>query len=390
MRQRAGRRRFARFAALLAAVTLIVPPQPGSADALATIRAAGNDLRNATAALETASRGRDRVNALTAAIAAQESGLSALRSALRQAALRQGVLERGFEAREARLARLLGALATIERDRGLLLTLHPDGPLGTVRAAMLMADITPALADEAAGLRAELAELTELRRLQQTVAADLETALSVLQDSRADLARAIDAREPLPRREVEDPETLAALATGAGTIEALADGLVPLPDAEIENESFAAARGDLPLPVAGRLLRAMGEADAAGILRPGILLATVPGALVRAPVAATVRFAGPLGRYGNVMVLEPARDYVLVLAGLGAVYAVAGDVVTAGAALATMPETGSDARDEARAAQMVSAAQAGIAAGTEAILYVELRERGVPLDPARWFAGTGR
>lgn len=365
---------------------LAVFPVPARGDALSGMRAAAEALRSATAALEAASRGRDRIAGLTAAIAAQERGMAALRGALRQAALRQGVLERGFAAREARLARLLGALAAIERDRGLMLTLHPDGPLGTARAGMLMAEITPALAAEAARLRAELEELAELRALQQSVADDLEAALAALQDSRAELSRAIDARGPLPRREVEDPATLAALASGADAIGALAGGLVALPDAEAETAAFAARRGSLPLPASARLLRAMGEADAAGIVRPGLVLATAPGALLRAPFAATVRFVGTAGRYGNVMVLEPAADYLLVLSGFGPVYVSSGEVVTDGAPLALMP--GWTAPETA--GQIVAAARAGTSDAGEATLYLELRERGVPLDPAQWFTGAER
>jgi murein hydrolase activator len=251
---------------------------------------------------------------------------------------------------------------------------------------VVVAEITPALAAEAAALRAELTELVELRAMQQAVATDLQAALAALQDSRAELSRAIDARGPLPRREVEDPEVLAALATGADAIGSLAGGLVPLPDPAAETAAFSARRGSLPLPAAARLLRGMNETDAAGIARPGLVLSTAPGALLRAPFAATVRFIGPLGRYGNVMVLEPAGDYLLVLSGFGTVYVSPGEVVGEGAALALMPgRTAPEA-----AGQIVAAARAGMAEAGDATLYLELRERGVPLDPAQWFTWAER
>ncbi len=56
----------------------------------------------------------------------------------------------------------------------------------------------------------------------------------------------------------------------------------------------SALRGSLPLPVTATVLHRFNEADAAGIVRPGWVLATGPGALVTAPAAATVRFQGPL------------------------------------------------------------------------------------------------
>ena len=61
------------------------------------------------------------------------------------------------------------------------------------------------------------------------------------------------------------------------------------------------------------MLRGMNEADAAGIKRPGIILATRPGALVNAPTAATIRYVGPLLDYGNVMILEPQQTPYLSL-----------------------------------------------------------------------------
>ncbi|MGB1024817.1 MAG: peptidase M23, partial [Paracoccaceae bacterium] len=60
-----------------------------------------------------------------------------------------------------------------------------------------------------------------------------------------------------------------------------------------------AARGAVPLPVFGVLLGGFEAQDAAGISRPGLLLATAPAALVTSPWFGTVRYAGPLLDYGN-------------------------------------------------------------------------------------------
>lgn len=361
-------------AALIVALALTAAaPVPSGAEAIETARQATAALEAASRALARAATGRDRVAALTEAITAQERGLTAVRAALRDVALREAVLERGFTAREARLASLLAALTAVERDRGPLLLLHPDGPLGTARAGMLMAELAPALSAEAAALRAQLQEVRTLRALQDGARADLAAALAQLQEARTALSRAISDRAPLPRREIEDPATLAALASAAETLDALAGGIVPLAVPGAESGRFADRRGGLPLPVEGRLLRAADEPDAAGIARPGILLATLPEALLRAPVAVTVRFAGRMGDYGNVMLLEPAEDYLIVLSGLGTVYARPGEVLAEGAPLGLMP--GAAPGD-----------------GTEAsgTLYLELRHEGAPLDPQPWFVSLSR
>jgi septal ring factor EnvC (AmiA/AmiB activator) len=118
---------------------LDLPPEMTGAENLAT----------AMQALETAAKARDRVAALTQTIRAYEEGLAALREALRQAELRETTLTLSFNAKRDRIAQLLGVLAQMEADPGPLLLLHPDGPLGTARSGMILAEVTPALQAEA-------------------------------------------------------------------------------------------------------------------------------------------------------------------------------------------------------------------------------------------------
>ena len=81
----------------------------------------------------------------------------------------------------------------------------------------------------------------------------------------------------------------------------------------------------------GQVLRAVGAADAAGVERPGIVVAAAPRALVVSPAAATIRYAGPLLDYGLVSILEPQSGLLIVLAGLGTVYGRIGEVLPEGA-----------------------------------------------------------
>ncbi len=348
--------------------------------------AAAAALREAGAALAAASGARDRVAALTATIRAHEDGLGALRESLRQAAIREASLRRGFDARSAQLAQLLAVLSTVERTSGPLLLLHPSGPLGTVRSGMLLAEVTPALAAEAETLRAQLRELATIRALREAMAEDLEHGLRAMQQARVELSRAIADRDALPAPVAADTEALAALAQRADTLAAFAQGLADLPsagDGAAGPVRFDQARGQLPLPVRGTLLRRAGEADAAGVRRPGLVIATRPRALVSAPWPATIRYVGPLLDYGNVMVLEPDDDYLLVLAGLDVVYGRPGAVVAAGAPLGLMGGA------EPRAMEFLSAASGGGGDERSETLYLELRQRTGPVDPSGWFAQIG-
>ena len=142
---------------------------------------------------------------------------------------------------------------------------------------------------------------------------------------------------------------------------------------------FAAARGALRSPVMGTVLRAFNETDAAGVSRPGVVLATQPNALVTAPWPSSVRYAGPLLDYGNVIILEPETDYLLIIAGLATLFVQAGEVLTGDAPLGLVP--GPVATGEEL---ILPDSRAGGAILSETI-YLELRQDGRTVDPAEWF-----
>jgi murein hydrolase activator len=330
---------------------------------------AADNLRAAIAALDDAQGARDRVAALTTTIRAYEQGLSTLRDALRQVTIRESALTMRLTASQDDIARLLGVLSQIDPNPGPTLLFDPGGPLSSVRSGMIIADITPALQARVEGLRSDLAELQSLRRVQTDAQALLEQGLISAQGARTELSQAISDRTDLPRRYTEDAAALQALVRSADTLQALAQGLTML---DPDRGRFAERKGTLPLPVLGRMIRAAGEPDPAGVSRPGVTLATRPGALVTAPHAVTIRYLGPLLDYGNVMMVEPGDGYLIVLAGLGSVYGQVGEVVPAGGALGLMGgQADADLAD----------------AGDTETLYVEVRRGTEPEDPQTWFTG---
>jgi septal ring factor EnvC (AmiA/AmiB activator) len=338
-------------------------------------------LAEAAVALDEASTARDRVAALTETVQAYETGLTVLREGLRQGALRERALRAEFDAEAERLSRLFGVLLSMQTSPEALLLLHPAGATETVRAGMLIADLTPAVRAEVEDLRLRLQELQDLQTLQVDAAATLEDGLKGMQEARTALSQAMADRTTLPPPVGQDVEAMQALINSAETMDAFAGGLSALTigaDAS-EGQSFAAAQGVLPLPVAGVLIRGFDEADAAGIRRPGILVATRPRALVTSPWPSTIRYAGPLLDYGNVIILEPQSGYLLVLAGLAEVYGRAGEVIDSGAPIGMMGGEEPDA-----GTTLVETAAGGGQRRTET-LYIELRVDQDPQDPATWF-----
>ncbi|TYB77925.1 murein hydrolase activator EnvC family protein [Maritimibacter fusiformis] len=359
------------------------------AEATESAQVAMEELRAAAEALEAAEGARDRVAALTETVQAYEAGLAALREGLRQAAIREAAIKGVFEAESERLAQLLGVLQSIEASPEPSLLLHPDGPKGTVRAGMILSDVTPALSREAADLRRALTEVATLRALQEAAVTTLEEGLAGAQTARTELSKAVSNRTDLPRRFVTDQVAMENLLSSADTLESFAGGLMSatIEDASVtvERPDFTAARGTLAMPVSGRVIRGYDEVDAAGVRRPGWVIATRPLTLVTTPWPATLRYLGPLLDYGQVAILEPDEGFLLVLAGLGQLFGSVGEVLPQGTPVGLM----GGAEAASTQAFLMSAVQGGGAEATET-LYMELRWNGSPVDPTEWFARSAK
>jgi len=344
-------------------------------------RTAISQLEAATRKLDAAESARNRVRALTEAVRAFETGLAAMRDGLRAASIRETELRRVLDARDGEVTRLLAALSALGTDAGPQSFVHPDGPIGAARAGLLMAAVTPALSDAAAGLRADVEEATALRQLQQDAANTLQSGLADLQTARTALSQAIADRTDLPRKFTEDPVRTAILIGASETLDGFAAGLSQITENETDLDLPAARarKGSLPLPVSGEVLRRAGETDAAGVTRPGVLIATRPRALVTTPTAATIRYRGPLLDYGLVTILEPEPDILFVLAGLDTVFGEIGQVLPEASPVGLMGGPAGQSDD----IQSPSGERTGEALSET--LYIEVRSGDTPEDPLGWF-----
>ena len=370
------------LAFMLGAPALVAQGTNPSSDA----RAAAQALDEAAETLAEVEGARNRVKALTRVIRAYERGLDAMREGARRAALREEVLAAELRSREDEIAQLLGVLQVMGRAPVPVLMLHPSGPVGTARAGMILSEVAPALDEKALDLRGKVQDIAVLRALQQSAASTLEEGLQGVQEARVRLSQAIAARTDLPRRFTEDPIRTALLIASAETLEGFASGLSGIAVDEVDGSlpDIGPRKGRLPLPVEGVILHRAGEADAAGITRPGIVVATRPRALVTTPVPATLRYRGPLLDYGNVIILEPQAGLLMVFAGLDTVYGRIGEVLPGGSPVGLMGGAGDGSDLLAAVAPEANGGDGG--AGREQTLYIEVRQDNSPVDPLTWFA----
>lgn len=370
-----------------------------SANAAQEVAIAADRLREARAALARAENTRERIRALTDAISSYEVALAQLRAELRRLAVRSRRLEAVIAARQQDNAALLASLLAIARTPPPGLLAHPDGPVAAARAAMLLEDTRARIREETASILAARLEAEKLRRAREETAGEITAALAEMQEARIRLAEAVAERRrgklmPL------DAALLGELARTATTLDEFADSLASRSERGREKGSARPLPEERPrLPRGARILYRSGEADAAGIRRPGLVLALAPGTLLTSPLDATVRYAGPLARYGNVIVLEPTPDRLIVLSGLDVLYADTGDILARGDPLGIV---GTDATaDVTSSGDAVSTTAPAGKAGSlndeanegsplyelpaTATLYLELRKRGKPVDPLSWF-----
>ena len=210
---------------------------------------------------------------------------------------------------------------------------------------------------------AENARAAEARRLtlatQREELAAQRTALvgergrreQLLQGLRGDVGARQDERE--------------RLVANRRRIEALLETLKEQAQAPPTTE-FAATKGNLRWPVAGRLTRRFGQSRAGGRMRwEGVYLAAAPGAEVRAVHGGRVVFADWLRGFGYLAIVDHGDGHLSLYGHADDLFKAAGDWVETGEPIAAAGNSGGEA---------------------ESGLYFEVRSHGKPTDPLAWLA----
>ncbi|MBX3579096.1 MAG: murein hydrolase activator EnvC [Rhizobiaceae bacterium] len=373
----------------------------------------------------------ERIASLTGEIATVKKDHASLTAALIQAAKTERKLAEDIEditsrleelkeqeaairaslaARRDVLAEVLGALQRMGLNPPPALLVTPDDALSSVRSAILLGAVVPELRGETEILIADLAELarvvasieTERDKLQQTVReqAAEQTRLALLIEEKKTFQAASEEAAKAERSKVESLGAKAKSLNGLiASLEAevstrrsaeekarqeeerrlqreAALAAMPLPDANrlAGPTAFAALRGQLEIPVAGRFARRFGGDDGNGAVMHGDMVATQSGAIVTAPADGNVLYAGAFRSYGQLLILDAGDGYHVVLAGMGRISVAPGQSVIAGEPVGAMGEA------------RVASASASETETRTPELYVEFRKDGAPVDPAPWWS----
>lgn len=320
-----------------------------------------------------------------------ERELAALTAELTELARRENEARKALAESRARLRALLGALASLSRAPEPALLAHPDAPLAAARATILLERIGPALIEEARGVEAALGEIAELRADRDANREKLAAAGAELAQLRAGLEAELGAvREELAEAEEDvraaiSAQSLDRALKSARAFEAALARSVPddpVPDAP----AFAAARGGLtpPLSTAAVSARYGAAPDGArtGAPRQGLWLQGEAHGAVLAPWSGEILFAGPFRRLGNVIILEPETGYLIVLGGIASLSSTVGEEVRAGDVIGRLG--GPPSATEEFLIEMTRQPDDVKPDAAGRMLYMEVRENGMPTDPRPW------
>jgi septal ring factor EnvC (AmiA/AmiB activator) len=346
----------------------------------------------------------------TAKVQDSERGAAAATDKLASLNATADELSRSLERRRGVIAEVLAALQRMGSNPPPAILVKPDDMSEAVRAATVLGSLIPELKSEIEAARHDLEALAKTResiarerdeltekgqalavdkmRLaalidarQQSLAA-AQDALGSQHERAADLAkRATSLKDLIARLDSENAARKAAAdaahaadAATAAEIEVRAHAAGG-DTARLKPEiAFADAKGQVPLPVAGAILKTFGSADDLGGIERGVSLATPAGATVSAPADGAVLFAGAYRSYGQLLIIDAGGGYYLLLAGMDRINVESGEFVLAGEPVGVMGDG---------SARMATAAAVGAA---RPVLYIELRKDGTAIDPGPWWA----
>jgi septal ring factor EnvC (AmiA/AmiB activator) len=318
-------------------------------------------------------------------------------------------LRKSLQARRGVIGEVLGALQRIGRYPPPAMMVSPEDALQSLRSALMLGAVLPAMREEAEAVVADLAELARLRKSiaeerttldrnikalaeetprlnlliqqRQQQQADAENQLDGQRTRAAQLARQADDLKDLItalERGLDSATRAARVAARAGEEKKVLDSRPNLaalkdPGRLAPAMAFGAAKKMLPLPVNGVRIREFGGPDGLGGAEKGLSIAARNGTPVTSPCDGWVVYAGPFRNYGQLLILNAGDGYHVLLAGMERITVDLGQFVVTGEPVAVM---GSRAQ-----------ASATIAAGSgQPVLYVEFRKDGTPVDPGPWWA----
>ena len=319
---------------------------------------------------------RWKMVAAAGSIQEQEESLDRLEQKLAEFEAQQSLMKNRLEIRRAQRMRVLAALQSLAFKPTEALIAQPMPPQDTLRSALLLREAVPRLEYSTEGLRKDLNKIASLTTAIRVQYAQIKTMTQRLDEKRRDMNALIKKKSRLQTAFASESSRAKAkaenLAKQAGDLKELLAKL----EAESKRRAaetpkrsgaptgaFMAAKGRIPYPVKGVVVKKFGDPTEAGVTAKGITIRTRANAQVISPYDGTVLFAGAFRGYGRLVIIEHGDGYHTLLAGIGRLDTSVGQSLLAGEPVGIM------------------------VAQSQPTLYIELRKNGQPINPAGWLSG---
>lgn len=359
---------------------------------------------------------RDKQNAaLIAAVArvkTAQSDIDAVQNKIGDLIVQELDTRGRLDGANASISNVLAALERISRNPPPALIVDPSDALGSARSAILISAILPQLKAKADQVVSDLRQLGDIKSAAQAQEDSLKANFDVLEEEQLRIATLIAAQKQNEqvasttlaaeqqaasdmadkaaalKQVIADLGKKAQAVSAAAAATELANGGNAAPKLDndtvrlaLANEArvqpavpFAAAKGFLDFPVSGVNVINYGDGDGYGGTSKGISVVTRAEAAVLAPADGTVLYAGPYLNYGQIVILDAGQDYTILLAGLASVTVTPGQFVLMGKTVGTM------------GSRTIGRTVASSAGAERPTLYIEMRSKNEPMDPAGWWA----
>lgn len=360
-------------------------------DAQLQAASAGARAQRLEAQAQSANAAADHTAQEAAAVAARiqqaEADIAVEEARIRLIDHQRAVLSATLAQRQLPLLRLTGALQHLSRRPMIVSLLRPGSVSDAAHLRALLATMVPEVRARTAALKVEIDKARALAMQERRAQAGLLAGKATLTQRRQSLA-ALETQQRLAARNVSgsaDRESEHALALSeqvrdlGGLLDVLdkasalrqrlarLPGPVIRPDrpemaqaTETESPETAPARlAHYILPAAGRLVAGFGgegQPGTASATPHGITMAVRPGALLVAPAAGRVAFAGAYPGYGQIAIIEHDGGWASLVTGMARVDVRVGD-------------------------RLVSGAPLGLAGPGRPVVGLELRRDGQPVNP---------
>ncbi len=385
------------------------------------LKASDDQRRKLEAEIESIRNDRARLNKAmldtTTRVQAAEIRVSDAEKRLDASTGSEAAIRRSLDSRKGTIVEVLAILQRMGRKPPPAVLASPDDMLQAIRTSMLLGSVLPELRSEAEILSTDLRDLVRVRRsvaaerdalatevaslagerqrigalveARQSSIGEVERALEAERSRARDLARqALDLKELITRMESEVAAAGKAADAARKADETNRRTAALTPDSRgrpapspfrdsarlAPAVAFSDAKGLLPMPVSGTLVKKYGAPDGFGGAEKGLSIGTGPNALVAAPTDGWIAFSGPYRTYGQLLIINAGGGYYIVLAGMARINVEVGQFVLAGEPVASMGD------GSAKTATSIAIG------ATQPVLYVEFRKDGTAVDPGPWWA----